>query len=252
MFEVDCDASGVGIGAVLSQEGKPIAFFSEKLNECKKKYSTYDKYFYAIIRAMDHWSHYLLPNEFLLHSNLEALKYLNSQQKLNNWRARWIEFLQSYSFPIQHKFGKLNHIADAMSRRHFLLNTMEVQVLGFEVLKELYNDNPDFDDVWKDCSKWSINHFLKQEGFLFKDNRLCIPQCSLRREIIEEAHGRGLVGHFGRGLAWHFGRDKTLALVQENFYWPKLNHDVISLVRSCRTCQIAKSHNQTLGCTHHY
>uniref|UniRef100_A0A2N9HXI8 CCHC-type domain-containing protein n=1 Tax=Fagus sylvatica TaxID=28930 RepID=A0A2N9HXI8_FAGSY len=176
LFEVDCDVSGVGIGAVLSQEGKPIAFFSEKLNESLRKYSTYDKEFYATIRALDHWSHYLLPNEFLLHSDHETLK------------------------------------------RHSLLNTMEVQVLGFEVLKEFYKNDPDFGNVWENCSKGSFNHFLVQEGFLFKNNRLCIPQCSLQRAIIQEVHGGGLAGHFGR--------DKTLALVQENFFWPKLAHDV--------------------------
>ena len=82
-------------------------------------------------------------------------------------------------------------------------------MLGFEVLKELYDDDPDFGNVWKDCSKGSINHFL---NFFPKDNKLCIPQCSLQRVIIQEAHGGGLVGHFGR--------DRTLALVQEHFYWP--------------------------------
>jgi hypothetical protein len=240
LFEVDCDASGVGIGAVLSQEGKPIAFFSEKLNESRRKYSTYDKEFYAIIHALDHWSHYLLPNEFLLHSDHEALKYLNSQQKLNSRHASWGEFLQPYSFSIKHKSGKLNQVADALSRRHSLLSTMEVQVLGFEVLKELYKNDPDFGNVWESCSKGPFNHFLVQEGFLFKNNKLCIPQCSLRRAIIQEVHGGGLAGHFGR--------DKTLALVQENFFWPKLAHDVDEcFVKSCRTCQIAKSHSKNTG-----
>jgi hypothetical protein len=87
-------------------------------------------------------------------------------------------------FLSKHKSGKLNQVADALSRRHSLLNTMEVQVLGFKVLKELYKNDPNFRNVWESCSKSSFNHFLVQEGFLFKNNRLCIPQCSLRRAII--------------------------------------------------------------------
>ena len=92
-FEVTCDASGVRIGGVLSQEGHPIAYFSEKLNDAKLKYSTYDKEFYAIVQALQYWRHYLLPQEFVLYSDHEALRFLNSKKKLNSRHASWVEFL---------------------------------------------------------------------------------------------------------------------------------------------------------------
>jgi len=60
-FQVKCDASGVAIGVVLSQEDKPVAYFSEKLNDAKHKYSSCDKEFYAIVQALKHWRHYLMP-----------------------------------------------------------------------------------------------------------------------------------------------------------------------------------------------
>ncbi|XP_021306275.1 uncharacterized protein LOC110431495 [Sorghum bicolor] len=102
-FEIECDASGIGIGGVLLQEGKPIAYFSEKLNGPHLNYSVYDKELYALVRVLEVWQHYLLPKEFVIHSDHEALKYLKSQGKLNRRHAKWIEFIETFPYVVKHK-----------------------------------------------------------------------------------------------------------------------------------------------------
>jgi hypothetical protein len=75
-FQVRCDASGLAIGAVLLQDNRLIAYFSEKLNDANKIYSTYDKEFYAIIQALKKWRHCLVPKEFVLYSDNHALQFI--------------------------------------------------------------------------------------------------------------------------------------------------------------------------------
>ncbi|GJT66612.1 RNA-directed DNA polymerase [Tanacetum coccineum] len=239
VFQVECDASRVGIGGVRSQNQRPIAFFSEKLNDVRRKYSTYDKEFYAIVRSLDTWRHYLLSNEFVLFSDHEALKFINGQHKLKPRHAKWVEFIQAFSFVIRHKVGSNNQVADALSRRHSLITTMQIRVQGFDSFRGLYCDDPDFREIWSKCDNGPFQQFSKLDGYLFKGARLCIPLCSLREAIILEGHAGGLAGHFGR--------DKTLALLREQFYWPKMERDVNRLLERCRTCHIAKTHSSNAG-----
>ena len=87
-FEVESGAFGVGIGAVLTQEGRPIAYFSEKLSDAKMKYSIYDTEFYVIVTTLEYWRHYSVGGKFILYSNYEALKFIQGQHKLNPRHAK--------------------------------------------------------------------------------------------------------------------------------------------------------------------
>jgi hypothetical protein len=78
VFELDYDASGIGLGVVLLQEGKPVSYFSKKLSGVGLKYSTYDKEIYALVRTLQTWQHYLWHHEFLIHFDHEALKHIRT------------------------------------------------------------------------------------------------------------------------------------------------------------------------------
>jgi hypothetical protein len=77
-------------------------------------YSTYDKKLYALVCTLEIWQHYLWPKEFVIHSDHESLKHIRSQGKLNHRHAKWVKFIESFSYIIKHKKGKENVIADAL------------------------------------------------------------------------------------------------------------------------------------------
>jgi hypothetical protein len=95
-FQLARDASGVGIGGVLMQEGKLVAYFSKKLHSPVLNYSTYDKKLCALVCSLEIWRHYLWPKELVIHYDHESLKYLRSQNNLNRRHAKWVEFIGSF------------------------------------------------------------------------------------------------------------------------------------------------------------
>ncbi|XP_024005029.1 uncharacterized protein LOC112082162 [Eutrema salsugineum] len=195
-FEIECDASGVGIGAVLMQDKKPVAYFSEKLGGSTLNYPTYDKELYALVRALQMWQHYLWPKEFVIHTDHESLKHLKGQQKLNKRHGRWMEFIETFPYIVKYKKGKDNVVADALSRRYTLISTLTSKLIGFEHIIDLYESDTDFSESYAKCHKFACEKFYRQDGYLFFSNRLCIPRGSIRELLVREAHGGGLAGHF--------------------------------------------------------
>jgi hypothetical protein len=167
-FEIECDASGIGIGGVLMQEQRPIAYFSEKLSGPTPNYSVYDKELYFLVRSSETWQHYLFSKEFVIHSNHESLKHLKGQLKLNRRYAKWYEFIESFPYIVKYKKGKYNVVADALSRRHALLTQLDAKILRLESIKELYQADSYFDEPYSKCcdGRGWIN-FHVNDGFLF-------------------------------------------------------------------------------------
>jgi hypothetical protein len=152
----------------------------------------YDKELYALVRTLETWQHYLWPKEFVIHSDHEALKYLKGQAKLNHHHAKWVEFIKTFPYIVKYKKGKDNVVADALSRRNVLLNQLEVKVLSLENLKEMYNDDPEFSEPYihcKDGKGWEKYHI--HDGFLFRANKLCVPNSLVRLLLLQEPRGNG-------------------------------------------------------------
>jgi hypothetical protein len=239
-FELECDASGIGIGGVLLQEGKLIDYFSENLSGPLLNYSTYDKELYALVRVLETWQHYLWPKEFVIHSDDESLKHIRGQAKLNTHHAKWVEFIEIFPYIIKHKKGKKNVIVDALSRRYTMLSQLDHKIFGLESIKELYATNVDFKDAYDNCREGRTwNKYVLQDGLFYRANKLYVPANSVRFLFLQEAHGGGLMGHFGV--------KKTEDVLAAHFFWPKMRRDVERYVSRCMTCNKAKSRLNSHG-----
>lgn len=213
--------------------------FSEKLNGAHLNYPTYDKELYALVRGLETWQHYLWPKEFVIHTDHESLRHLKSQGKLSRRHAKWMEFIETFPYVIKYKKGEENIVADALSRRYVLHTNLNAWLLGFQFLKDLYANNNDFANVFQACQKTAFDKFYSVDGFLFRESKLCILTSSTRELLVCEAHGRGLIGHFRV--------QKTLEVLQEHFFWPRMRRDVERICNRCITCKKAKSKSMSHG-----
>ncbi|MCH87949.1 enzymatic polyprotein, partial [Trifolium medium] len=115
-FEVECDAAGRGIGAVLMQQRRPIAFFSKALSDGNLAKSVYEKELMALVLCIQHWRHYLLGKQFTVYTDHKSLKHFLQQRVTSPDQQGWLAKLLGYQFEVKYKPGLENKAADALSR----------------------------------------------------------------------------------------------------------------------------------------
>jgi hypothetical protein len=114
-FDVFCDASGIGLGYVLMQEGRIIAYASRQLRKHEVKYPTHDLELVAVVHALKIWRHYLLGNVCHIYIDHKSLKYIFTQPELNMRQKRWLELIKDYNLEVYYHSGKANVVVDALS-----------------------------------------------------------------------------------------------------------------------------------------
>ncbi|PNY16525.1 retrotransposon-related protein [Trifolium pratense] len=128
-YEVYCDASYQGLGCVLMQHRKVVAYASRQLKTHEKNYPTHDLELAAVVFALKIWRHHLYGAKFEVFSDHKSLKYLFDQKELNMRQRRWMEFLKDYDFTLLYHPGKANVVADALSRKAIHISAMMTKEL---------------------------------------------------------------------------------------------------------------------------
>ena len=238
-FEIECDASGKGVGAVLLQSKHPIAYFSKAFASSRLSKSAYDKELMALVLAIQHWRHYLLGRRFVVYSDQKSLKHLLQQRITTTNQQEWMAKLLGFDFEVVYKVGVENKVADALSRQH---EDAELQTIksypiwqqSSQLQQEVSNDpllKNIVEAIQKDPN--AKPGFALKGGILFYKNRLVIPASSpLIEELLKDFHSSPSGGHSGYL--------RTYRRMAGTLYWQGMMRRVQDFVKACDTCQRQK------------
>ncbi|KAJ9510305.1 hypothetical protein QJQ45_015781 [Haematococcus lacustris] len=268
-FVVCTDASLVGTGGVLMQDGRPIAYTSKKMSPAETRYATGEQELLGIIRAVREWRCYLDGAvDVTILTDHNPLIYLQTQPNLSRRQVRWMEELSRYKYEIKYIPGATN-VADPISRNPALANEVAltsssspqnadsedamtvIMTLSSRAERPIYaittrrtaarlRENAELGQVAAREAAQRANQLAIKQAYAadkrFADEAFTsqLPDdAALRKKVIYTMHDTRSAGHLGM--------TKTLEQVTRWFTWPGVSEDVKSYVRSCHSCQVNKS-----------
>ena len=235
-YELVSDASMTGCGAVLTQQGRPVAYFSSKFSPAEHNYTTGEQELLGIIKALKEWRCYLEGSQGLsIVTDHNPLTFFTKQPTLSRRQARWSEFMSRFQFSVRYRPGATNP-ADSLSRlphqsaaAALMLFAITVNESSPDLMQQIKAESMT-DLNFKDptvTKQWSLQH-----GYWSFRGRIIVP-ATVRARVLKEHHATLIAGHF----SW----TKTLDLIQRQFWWPSMAADVQQFVSTCQTCQANKA-----------
>ena len=167
-FVLETDASSKGVGAVLMQEGRPLAFWSKGLSPRAQLKSIYERELMAVVQAVQKWKHYLMGRHFVIKTDQRSLKFLTDQRLFTEEQFKWTVKLIGFDFEIQFKLGKENPVADAFSRKAMYAAVSVIQLADSEDWFQEVQQEPKWQKVIQDLAGDPNFH----PGFQFQAGRL--------------------------------------------------------------------------------
>jgi hypothetical protein len=217
-FDVYCDASGSGLGCVLMQEGRVIAYASRQLRRHEEHYPTHDMELAVVVHALKIWCHYLLGNVCHMYTDHKSLKYIFTQLELNMRRRRWLELIKDYDLEIHYHPGKANLVADALSHKasyhcltvgtpdttlcqemeklnlgmiqHGVLTQLKLESILLQRLIDAQRADHGMKHIHEKIEADKANCFRKDDqGIIWFKDRIVVPKdAEVRQQILDEAH----------------------------------------------------------------
>jgi len=263
-FSIYCDASRLGLGCVLMQEGRVVAYASRQLRKHELNYPTHDLELAAVVHALKIWRHYLIGHKSDIYTDHKSLKYIFTQTDLNLRQRRWLELIKDYDLEVHYHPRKANIIANALSRNKYanelratpefeelcaefaylnlgiVVNAMEIEVtptLEEEILKGQLEDEK-LKEIAQNVVLGKAPGFrIDDNGVLWFGKMICVLEVkAIHDMILREAHESAYF--------IHSGSTKMYLDLKQKYWWYGLKRDVAEYVALCDTCQRVKAEHQ--------